>query len=226
MVLQHMSINLMDEEALEEILKAESEVEVDNKENIDSSSAGSLAGSATATALSQTGNSLENGKFESKLAEKRKAQLPPFGLSPPSESKLIQRRSRQKSSQSLNLFSCRNSSKSTLTKNSSNHNYFVADLVSPCNYVESPGCWNETEKIMQDKQKQKTEEIFHLKNRKPIIIVIEKKHAIKKQHPGLFLYFRIRFQKPKAIQIFFSPKIPSNLFLNSLFLPASFLVSN
>merc|ERR1711981_169179 len=135
-VLQHMSINLMDEEALEEILKAESEVEVNNKENIDSSS----AGSATATALSQTGNSLENGKFESKLAEKRKAQLPPFGLSPPSESKLIQRRSRQKSSQSLNLFSCRNSSKSTLTKNSSNHNYFVADLVSPCNYVESPGC--------------------------------------------------------------------------------------
>lgn len=79
---------------------------------------------------------------------------------------------------------------------------------------------------MQDKQK-KTEEIFHLKNRKPIIIVIEKNnHAINKQHPGLFLYFRIRFQKPKAIQIFFSPKIPSNLFLNSLFLPASFLVSN
>jgi len=134
-VLQHMSINMMDEEALDEILKAESEVEVDNKENIDSS-----AGSATASALSQTGNSLENGKFESKLAEKRKAQLPPFGLSPPSESKLIQRRSRQKSSQSLNLFSCRNSSKSTLTKNSSNHNYLVADLVSPCNYVESPGC--------------------------------------------------------------------------------------
>jgi len=135
-VLQHMSINMMDEEALDEILKAESEVEVDNKENIDSSS----TGSATASALSQTGNSLENGKFESKLAEKRKAQLPPFGLSPPSESKLIQRRSRQKSSQSLNLMSCRNSSKSTLTKNSSNHNYFVADLVSPCNYVESPGC--------------------------------------------------------------------------------------
>merc|ERR1712228_1168871 len=129
-VLQHMSINLMDEEALEEILKAESEVEVDNKENIDSSS----AGSATATAPSQTGNSLENGKFESKLAEKRKAQLPPFGLSPPSESKLIQRRSRQQSSQSLNLFSCRNSSKST--KNSCD--YLVADLVSPCNYVESP----------------------------------------------------------------------------------------
>ena len=207
MVLQHMSINLMDEEALEEILKAESEVEVDNKENIDSSSAGSLAGSATATALSQTGNSLENGKFESKLAEKRKAQLPPFGLSPPSESKLIQRRSRQKSSQSLNLFSCRNSSKSTLTKNSSNHNYFVADLVSPCNYVESPGCWNETE--INARQTKKTEEIFHLKNRKPIIIVIEKNnHAINKQHPGLFLYFRIRFQKPKAIQIFFFSKNP------------------
>ena len=216
MVLQHMSINLMDEEALEEILKAESEVEVDNKENIDSSSAGSLAGSATATALSQTGNSLENGKFESKLAEKRKAQLPPFGLSPPSESKLIQRRSRQKSSQSLNLFSCRNSSKSTLTKNSSNHNYFVADLVSPCNYVESPGCWNETEKIMQDKQK-KTEEIFHLKNRKPIIIVIEKKHAINKQHPGLFLYFRIRFQKPKAIQIFFFLQKSPRIYFSILF---------
>jgi len=58
--------------------------------------------------------------------------------------------------------------------------------------------------------------------------VIEKNnnHAIKKQHPGLFLYFRIRFQKPKAIQIFFSSKNPPNLFLNSLFLPASFLVSN
>jgi hypothetical protein len=40
-----------------------------------------------------------------------------------------------------------------LTKNSSNHNYFVADLVSPCNYVESPGCWNETEIIMQDNKK-------------------------------------------------------------------------
>ena len=160
-VLQHMSINLMDEEALEEILKAESEVEVDNKENIDSSS----AGSATATALSQTGNSLENGKFESKLAEKRKAQLPPFGLSPPSESKLIQRRSRQKSSQSLNLFSCRNSSKSTLTKNSSNHNYFVADLVSPCNYVESPGCWNETE-IINARQTKKNWRNFSFKKQK------------------------------------------------------------
>ena len=228
MVLQHMSINLMDEEALEEILKAESEVEVDNKENIDSSSAGSLAGSATATALSQTGNSLENGKFESKLAEKRKAQLPPFGLSPPSESKLIQRRSRQKSSQSLNLFSCRNSSKSTLTKNSSNHNYFVADLVSPCNYVESPGCWNETEIIiMQDNNKKKNWRNFSFKKQKTDNNCDwKKKHAINKQHPGLFLYFRIRFQKPKAIQIFFSPKIPSNLFLNSLFLPASFLVSN
>ena len=223
MVLQHMSINLMDEEALEEILKAESEVEVDNKENIDSSS----AGSATATALSQTGNSLENGKFESKLAEKRKAQLPPFGLSPPSESKLIQRRSRQKSSQSLNLFSCRNSSKSTLTKNSSNHNYFVADLVSPCNYVESPGCWNETEIIMQDKQK-KNWRNFSFKKQKTDNNCDWKKnnHAINKQHPGLFLYFRIRFQKPKAIQIFFFSKNPPNLFLNSLFLPASFLVSN
>lgn len=219
MVLQHMSINLMDEEALEEILKAEAEVEVDNKENIDSSS----AGSATATALSQTGNSLENGKFESKLAEKRKAQLPPFGLSPPSESKLIQRRSRQKSSQSLNLFSCRNSSKSTLTKNSSNHNYFVADLVSPCNYVESPGCWNETEIIMQDNKKNWRN--FSFKKQKTDNNCDWKKnnnHAIKKQHPGLFLYFRIRFQKPKAIQIFFPPKIPRIYFSILFFYPPPF----
>ena len=135
-VLQHMSINMMDEDALEELIK-ESEVEA-NKENIESSSCS--AGSATATAP-QTGSEPENCCVSgngncNKLAEKRKAQLPPFGLSPPSESKLIQRRSRQQSSQSLNLFSCRNSSKST--KNSCD--YLVADLVSPCNYVESPGC--------------------------------------------------------------------------------------
>merc|ERR1712048_531816 len=105
----------------EELIK-ESEVEA-NKENIESSSSCS-AGSATATAP-QTGSEPENCCVNgggngncNKLAEKRKAQLPPFGLSPPSESKLIQRRSRQtQSSQSLNLFSCRNS-KSTLTKNS------------------------------------------------------------------------------------------------------------
>merc|ERR1711862_999465 len=66
-----------------------------------------------------------------KLAEKRKA--PPFGLSPPSESKLIQRR---KQSQSLNFnSSCRNTSRSIeLTKNSSNY------LVPTSNIVESPGC--------------------------------------------------------------------------------------
>merc|ERR1711990_1313040 len=127
-VLQHMSINMMDEDALEELIK-ESEVEA-NKENIESSSCS--AGSATATAP-QTGSEPENCCVSgngncNKLAEKRKAQLPPFGLSPPSESKLIQRRSRQQSSQSLNLFSCRNSSKST--KNSCD--YLVADLVSPC----------------------------------------------------------------------------------------------
>merc|ERR1712048_1421469 len=122
----------------EELIK-ESEVEA-NKENIESSSSCS-AGSATATAP-QTGSEPENCCVNgggngncNKLAEKRKAQLPPFGLSPPSESKLIQRRSRQQSSQSLN-FSCR--TKSTLTKNSCD--YLVADLVSPCNYVESPGC--------------------------------------------------------------------------------------
>jgi MAP kinase interacting serine/threonine kinase len=107
-VLQHMSINL-----------DENETEESNKEN--------------------TNNNNENKQHELQevqpilqVAEKRKAP-PPFGLSPPSESKLIQRR-RQQSSQSLN-FSCR--TKSTLTKNSCD--YLVADLVSP-NYVESPGC--------------------------------------------------------------------------------------
>jgi MAP kinase interacting serine/threonine kinase len=144
-VLQHMSINMMDEDALyalEELIK-ESEVEA-NKENIESSTGSATAVESTAAALHNCGpeNSSNccvsgggNGNCN-KLAEKRKAQLPPFGLSPPSESKLIQRRSRQQSSQSLNLFSCRNSSKST--KNSCD--YLVADLVSPCNYVESPGC--------------------------------------------------------------------------------------
>merc|ERR1712051_618911 len=127
------------------------------------------------------------------------------------------------------LISCRNSSKSTLTKTRQITTISLPIWSRPAITLSHLDAENETEKIMQDnKQKQKTEEIFHLKNRKPIIIVIEKKHAINKQHPGLFLYFRIRFQKPKAIQIFFSPKIPLNLnlFLNSLFIPASFLVSN
>merc|ERR1712156_479922 len=66
-----------------------------------------------------------------KMAEKRKA--PPFGLSPPSESKLLQRR-QTKQSQSLN-YSCR--VKSGITKNS-NSFVNVSDLVS--NIVESPGC--------------------------------------------------------------------------------------
>merc|ERR1719270_2254543 len=143
-VLQHMSMNqnLMTEEAIEEIIK-ESEIEYANKENviIDSTESSASTGNATTATsgpLQQTGNVNNVDAGNNKLAEKRKAQLPPFGLSPPSESKLIQRRSRQtQSSQSLNLFSCRNS-KSTLTKNSCD--YLVADLVSPCNYVESPGC--------------------------------------------------------------------------------------
>jgi len=143
-VLQHMSMNqnLMTEEAIEEIIK-ESEIEYANKENVIIDSTGSSASTGNATTatsgpLQQTGNVNNVDAGNNKLAEKRKAQLPPFGLSPPSESKLIQRRSRQtQSSQSLNLFSCRNS-KSTLTKNSCD--YLVADLVSPCNYVESPGC--------------------------------------------------------------------------------------
>ena len=73
----------------------------------------------------------ESNNNTTKTAEKRKAP-PPFGLSPPSESKLLQRRTKQ--SQSLN-FSCR--VKSGLTKNS-NSFVNVADLVS--NIVESPGC--------------------------------------------------------------------------------------
>jgi len=144
-VLQHMSINMMDEDALDaldELIK-ESEVEA-NKENIESTTVSAPAVEPSVVVLQNCEpenssnccmNSGGNGNCN-KLAEKRKAQLPPFGLSPPSESKLIQRRSRQQSSQSLNLFSCRNSSKST--KNSCD--YLVADLVSPCNYVESPGC--------------------------------------------------------------------------------------
>lgn len=110
-VLQHMSINLVEEHASETPTDAPAEdCEDYNKENV----------------------LITNPTMDSnKQAEKRKA--PPFGLSPPSESKLIQRR-RQQSSQSLN-FSCR--TKSNLTKNSSD--YLVADLVSP-NYVESPGC--------------------------------------------------------------------------------------
>lgn len=142
-VLQHMSINMMDEDALDaldELIK-ESEVE-SNKENIESTTGSAPAVEPSVVVLQncEPENSsnccVNSGGNCNKLAEKRKAQLPPFGLSPPSESKLIQRRSRQQSSQSLNLFSCRNSSKST--KNSCD--YLVADLVSPCNYVESPGC--------------------------------------------------------------------------------------
>lgn len=103
-VLQHMSINLEEDSHPEDILILE-----DNKEN---------------------NEPLENNN-NTKMAEKRKAP-PPFGLSPPSESKLLQRRTKQ--SQSLN-FSCR--VKSGLTKNS-NSFVNVADLVS--NIVESPGC--------------------------------------------------------------------------------------
>jgi hypothetical protein len=40
---------------------------------------------------------------------------------------------------------------------------------------------------MQDKQK-KTEEIFHLKNRKPIIIVIEKKQPCDKQATSRIIF--------------------------------------
>lgn len=129
-VLQHMSINLTEEEQNEAL--SPGDILEDDKENILSFEVGGLEVSAPGSAVVQqlTNN---NNNNENKLAEKRKA--PPFGLSPPSESKLIQRRQcQQKSSQSLN-FSCR--TKSNLTKNSCD--YLVADLVSP-NYVESPGC--------------------------------------------------------------------------------------
>jgi len=106
-VLQHMSINLQEHELEEENPE-------ENKENDE-----------PPITLP------ENNNNNTKMAEKRKAP-PPFGLSPPSESKLLQRRTKQ--SQSLN-FSCR--VKSGLTKNS-NSFVNVADLVS--NIVESPGC--------------------------------------------------------------------------------------
>ena len=104
-VLQHMSINLEHPE--------------------DESGGGGLL---------QNENNKENIIAETnveKTANKRKAP-PPFGLSPPSESKLLQRR---KHSQSLN-FNCR---KSGITKNS---NSFVnlAELVKSPSIVESPGC--------------------------------------------------------------------------------------
>jgi len=99
-VLQHMSINLIEEPHPD--AENDPEANKENKEIV-----------------------IENNK----MAEKRKA--PPFGLSPPSESKLIQRR---KQSQSLNFNSCRNSSASELTKNSSNY------LVPTSSFVESPGC--------------------------------------------------------------------------------------
>jgi len=105
-VLQHMSINLQEHELEEENPE-------ENKEN------------------DEPPITLPENNNNTKMAEKRKAP-PPFGLSPPSESKLLQRRTKQ--SQSLN-FSCR--VKSGLTKNS-NSFVNVADLVS--NIVESPGC--------------------------------------------------------------------------------------
>merc|ERR1712223_1647091 len=122
-VLQHMSINMMDEDAIEEFIKESESAWENNKENIehvsiDANGAATAPSSVTASVTAATSTAASTVGLENnnnKLAEKRKAPhaLPPFGLSPPSESKLIQRRSRQQSSQSLN-FSCR--TKSTLTK--------------------------------------------------------------------------------------------------------------
>ena len=108
-VIQHMSINLNEEQSEHPSDDFNDNDPESNKENLN-------------TEL------IINAE---KIAEKRKA--PPFGLSPPSESKLIQRR---KQSQSLNFnSSCRNTSRSIeLTKNSSNY------LVPTSSIVESPGC--------------------------------------------------------------------------------------
>jgi len=132
-VLQHMSINL--EEHVD--LVPEDEHHEENKENDEPSAGGLLA--AVAADIETNNNPPCSGSqpasamttSNAKMAEKRKAP-PPFGLSPPSESKLLQRRTKQ--SQSLN-YSCR--VKSGITKNS-NSFVNVADLVS--NIVESPGC--------------------------------------------------------------------------------------
>merc|ERR1711953_659681 len=113
-VIQHMSINLNEEQS-----------EHPSDDYTDDNDPESNKENCIATEL------IINADSSTKLAEKRKA--PPFGLSPPSESKLIQRR---KQSQSLNFnSSCRNTSRSIeLTKNSSNY------LVPTSNIVESPGC--------------------------------------------------------------------------------------
>lgn len=121
-VLQHMSINLEDQPE-----EHPGEDEEENKENDEPAGLLPADIETTTTTCSQPASMTTN----TKMAEKRKAP-PPFGLSPPSESKLLQRRTKQ--SQSLN-YSCR--VKSGITKNS-NSFVNVADLVS--NIVESPGC--------------------------------------------------------------------------------------
>jgi len=57
--------------------------------------------------------------------------------------------------------------------------------------------------------------------------VIEKNnHAITSNIQDYFCTFVLDSKSRKQFKFFFSPKLPPNLFLNSLFLPASFLVSN
>merc|ERR1712083_1208275 len=128
-VLQHMSINL--EEHVD--LDVPEDEHEENKENDEPSAGGLLA--AVAADIETNNNPCSQPASmttsNAKMAEKQKAP-PPFGLSPPSESKLLQRRTKQ--SQSLN-YSCR--VKSGITKNS-NSFVNVADLVS--NIVESPVC--------------------------------------------------------------------------------------
>lgn len=124
-VLQHMSINLEHTEDC-------------NKENINKS----INNAEKLTPITTTSTTTPSENKRTKAAKTDQ----PFGLSPPSESKLIQRRSQQKQqqhrttlchqSQSLNFSnSCRTKS-ALMTKNSCD--YLVADLVS--SLVESPGC--------------------------------------------------------------------------------------
>merc|ERR1712018_41554 len=113
----------------------EDEHHEENKENDEPSAGGLLAAVAADIETNNnppcSGGSQPASMTNAKMAENRKAP-PPFGLSPPSESKLLQRRTKQ--SQSLN-FSCR--VKLGLSKNS---NIFVNVAVLVSNIVESPGC--------------------------------------------------------------------------------------
>ncbi len=104
-VLQHMSINLAETHIAEEAAEAEVEKEavVENDEEEDAPLMMSVSPS-TKENVEPDSNSNTNVAVKV-IGEKRKA--PPFGLSPPSESKLMQRR---KQSQSLIVIGSNNNS--------------------------------------------------------------------------------------------------------------------